>query len=292
MVKPEAVAAFERHAAGGAGQLHAGDRHHLLDADAHRLLDGFSLQVPIASHRHPHRQHAAGVVARIDASQRHEGPYQQRRADEQHQRQGDLRHHEHRARLVLLKAGAGPAAAFLERRVQVRARRVQGRDQAEHQPGDDRDGHRERQHAPVERDDGAGLADTGETGGVHGEQRADARHAQRHAKDAAGQREQDAFGQQLADDAAAPRADRGTDRNLTLAARRAGQQQVGDVGARDQQHKRTPRPAGPRAWSGRRRPVPPAAAARQTRCRSQWRSDIAAGTPLPTASAWRWPDRA
>ena len=45
--EPQAVAAFERHAAGGAGQLHAGDRHHLLDADAHRLLDGFGLQVTV-----------------------------------------------------------------------------------------------------------------------------------------------------------------------------------------------------------------------------------------------------
>ena len=84
----------------------------------------------------------------------------------------------------------------------------------------------------------SGLADAGKPGGVHGEQRADARHAQRHAKYAAGQREQDAFGQQLADDAAAPRADRRTNGNFTLAARRAGQQQVGDVGACNQQHQR------------------------------------------------------
>ena len=108
----EAVAAFERHAAGGTGHLHARDRHHLVDADTHRLFDGFGLQVAIAGHRHPHRQHAAGVVARIDASQCHERPYQQRRADEQHQRQSDLRHDEHRARLVLLKAGAGRGCCF------------------------------------------------------------------------------------------------------------------------------------------------------------------------------------
>ncbi len=122
--------------------------------------------------------------------------------------------------------------------MQVGARRVQGRDQPEHQPRDDRHGHRERQHPPIERHDGSGLADTGETSGVHGEQRADARHAQRHAKYAAGQREQDAFGQQLADDAAAPRADRRTNGNFTLTSRRAGEQQVGDVCACNQQHQR------------------------------------------------------
>ena len=54
--------------------------------------------------------------------------------------------------------------------------------------------------------------------------------------DAAGERQQHAFGQQLADDAAAAGADRGADRDLALPAGGADQQQVGDVGAGDQQH--------------------------------------------------------
>ena len=50
------------------------------------------------------------------------------------------------------------------------------------------------------------------------------------------EREQHAFGEQLADDAAAAGADGGADGDLARAAGGARQQQVGDVGAGDQQH--------------------------------------------------------
>ena len=56
------------------------------------------------------------------------------------------------------------------------------------------------------------------------------------AEHAAGERQHDALGQQLADDAAAAGADRRADRDLAPPAGRAHQQQVRDVRARDQQH--------------------------------------------------------
>ena len=50
------------------------------------------------------------------------------------------------------------------------------------------------------------------------------------------QREEQALGQELADEAAARRAERQPDRHLVTPGRRARQQQVRDVGAGDQQH--------------------------------------------------------
>ena len=58
----------------------------------------------------------------------------------------------------------------------------------------------------------------------------------RNAADGAGGREHEAFGQQLADDPPSARAERGAHGELARAARAAGQQEVGDVGARDEQH--------------------------------------------------------
>ena len=54
--------------------------------------------------------------------------------------------------------------------------------------------------------------------------------------DAAGEREQQALDQQLPDDAPARRAHRVAHRHLARPRRRARQQQVGDVGAGDEQH--------------------------------------------------------
>ena len=55
------------------------------------------------------------------------------------------------------------------------------------------------------------------------------------AEHAAHRRQQQAFGEKLADEACAARAERGTDRDLFLSRERARQQEVCDVGARDQQ---------------------------------------------------------
>ena len=74
----------------------------------------------------------------------------------------------------------------------------------------------------------------------HGAQRPVDRAFERDARDhvaagGRGQREQQAFGQQLADDAAPRRAERQPDADLALPRHAARQQQVGDVGAANQQ---------------------------------------------------------
>ena len=80
------------------------------------------------------------------------------------------------------------------------------------------------------------LADARQAGRVDGEQRADADDAENRPEHAAGERQHDALGQQLAHDAAAARADGGAHGNLAPPAGRAHEQQVGDVRAGDQQH--------------------------------------------------------
>ena len=115
------------------------------------------------------------------------------------------------------------------------ARRLQRRNQAEDEAGGERDDRGERQHAPVDADAGPVDADARNVAGVDGQQRADADHADHQPEHAAHRRQHDALGQQLPHDAAAAGADRGADRDLALADGRAHQQQVGDVGARDQQ---------------------------------------------------------
>jgi hypothetical protein len=61
--------------------------------------------------------------------------------------------------------------------------------------------------------------------------------AQRDAEDASGRGEQQAFGQQLANEASVAGAERGTQLKLPAAAERARQEQARDVGTGDQQHR-------------------------------------------------------
>jgi hypothetical protein len=71
---------------------------------------------------------------------------------------------------------------------------------------------------------------------IHAEQRANPDHPEDAAGDRAHQRQQHALREQLADDAAAPGADGGTDGDFAAASHGARQEQIGDVGASDQKH--------------------------------------------------------
>ena len=209
----------------------------LLDAVAHDLLDRFRLVELRALQRHLQRQHVVRVESGIDAAERHRRADEQRRSDQQHQRQRHFDDDQDRAHLVLPEAGARPSAAFLQRRRQIGLRALQRRNQSEDDAGRQRHGDREGDDAPVEARRAAPFSPTrGSPAVLTDEQRADAGPAHEQPEHAAGEREDDAFGQQLPDDAAARSADGGADRDLAPAAGRAHQQQVGDVGARDQQH--------------------------------------------------------
>src|SRR5271163_3544227 len=80
------------------------------------------------------------------------------------------------------------------------------------------------------------FADAGQAGGADGEQGANAGVAEDEAEDAADEGQDDAFGQQLTDDACAARAHGGANGEFTLAAAGADKEKVGDVGTGDEEN--------------------------------------------------------
>ena len=72
--------------------------------------------------------------------------------------------------------------------------------------------------------------------GQHGNQERRAPPREQQSGGCAEQHEHDAFGEQLTDQSAAAGADREPDRDLVLPGRRAGQQQVGNVRAPDEEN--------------------------------------------------------
>ena len=143
---------------------------------------------------------------------------------------------------LVTHTGAGSAAGLLERRDEVGLGGVQRRKQTEHDSRQNRERHREGHDAPVERrnDDPAaiGRCDARDVAGHQQQQTANARCAEGEAEHASRAGQQHALGQQLTDHASATGADRASDRELALPARRSREQQVGHVAARDQQHER------------------------------------------------------
>jgi hypothetical protein len=79
-------------------------------------------------------------------------------------------------------------------------------------------------------------AERGRLSGRRGQDQASPPPGEQQADRGAAQRQQDAFRQQLAHDASAVGAQRGANGELTPSSRGARQQQIGDVGAGDDQH--------------------------------------------------------
>ena len=126
------------------------------------------------------------------------------------------------------------AAALLQGVVDVAARRQPGRQDAEQDAGQHRRARGEGEHGAIEGHRQARLpgdldARGERTGGPGGDQQAEA---------AAGEPEQHAFEQRLADQAQPRRPERGVQGEVAGPADVAGQLQVGQVGAGDQQHAR------------------------------------------------------
>jgi hypothetical protein len=104
--------------------------------------------------------------------------------------------------------------------------------EAEHDAGGDRHAEREQQHERIDRD----FRRARKARGIDANQRLDARARDHEAERATHEREQDAFGQELAQQASASGAERRADRKLAAPCFGAREQQVGQVRARDQQY--------------------------------------------------------
>ena len=152
--------------------------------------------------------------------------------DQEHERQRDLCDDQRAAHPVPRAAGQA-AAAFPQHLVQIRARRAERRQQPDDEARCQRDQRDIAEDAPVE---GQIEADWQ----IYGDR--DARDQPAEHETQAGARktsepgEEEAFGQQLADETPASRAERGAQGQLALADGGADHQEVDDVDAGDEQH--------------------------------------------------------
>ncbi len=133
---------------------------------------------------------------------------------------------------MTLAARAREPSAFLERRRQVRRGELEDRQQAEEQPGNERDAEREEQHQRVDADLGGPRQSIRRIG----DENAQAGVGQDEANDAARQREREALREELPRDSAPAGAERGMNREFLLPRFGPHEEQVRDVRAGDEQH--------------------------------------------------------
>ena len=171
------------------------------------------------------------VEPRVDPLDLGEAADHQPGADQEHERQRDLQHDERAAQLVAAHA-AGVASPVAQRVNQVAGDRPQRRGEPEQDRGDRRSSRGVQERGEV---DGRPV-DARQVAGTQRRDEPDALPRQEHAEHGARPGEHGALDQHLRDDAAAAAADRRPHRDLASTLGRPDQQQVRDVGARDQQH--------------------------------------------------------
>ena len=193
---------------------------------------------------------------------------EQRGADDEHQR--DRRSPRRRAPRACAPALVASRPPSRRPAFSCTRDRGRGRRQARYRRRQQRDQRREGEDAPSMRMSCSRGADAGAI--ARSPRTPHQREEQAGA--AAGDREQRAFGQQLPHDLAAPGAERGADRDLAGAIRRARQQQAHDVRARDAEHQARPRARARAASAGRCRRCRRAAGRPRTRARSHSLSSL------------------
>ena len=181
--------------------------------------------------RHPHRQHVRRVETDGDALERPETAEHQAGADEQQHCERHL-HDDERVPEALAGAAARDAlAAVLERVGQIDAQRAERRREAEQHARQERHDGREDEDGDVEPD----AREARDVGWVPPRHEPDAGVRQAKADDGARRRQHEALGEQLAHHPDPVGAERRAHGHLALARLRAREQQVGDVGAGDEQ---------------------------------------------------------
>ncbi len=163
---------------------------------------------------------------------------QQPSADQQDQRKRQFGNHQQAAqpvpRQIQTAIALSAAAAGFERGVQIHFHGAPGRREAEQHAGGQRNAERKRQHRAVDAD----ILQARDIAGIHGAHDHKAGRGNDQSGGAAEDRQQNALGQQLPHQPLPARTQRGADGDFLFASRRARQQQVGHVGAGDQQDQR------------------------------------------------------
>ena len=191
-----------------------------------------------------HREERGVVETGVHGEEPRQAPEQEARAHQQHERERHLGHHQRPSGAPVV-ARRAPGVPF-HPGPQCRLRRLERRDDA-HADADDRAQRaREGEHRGVHPD----RVEPGQAGRAERHQGPDADLGDGQPEHAAHHREQQALGQELADEPGPAGTERGPHRELPLALRAAGEQQIGhvDAGDREQQEHR-----------GRRRRAAPAA---------------------------------
>src|SRR5277367_429039 len=134
---------------------------------------------------------------------------------------------------MLAGAGSGTAGAFVERFAKIEIGGPESRDRTEDKSGEDRNDRGEKQNSAVEAD-GKDLRDA-----VLGQAQERTKRGGRDEKTQrpAGERDEQAFGKQCANDAPSRGPHGSADGDFAAARGGAGKQQVGDVDASDEQNK-------------------------------------------------------
>ena len=179
--------------------------------------------------RHAADEHVLRPEARIDAQQLIEAAQQQAGANQKHDRQRELRDDE-RVGEPAARGRPRRAPAVLDGVLQVDARAAQCRRDAEEYDRHERHDDRERKHRRIERD---GLQVVEAFHG-HATKYTSAPRAEHQTNDRARQPEQQALDEQLPNDAPRARAEAAPQRDFPDSRAGAREQQVGDVGARDE----------------------------------------------------------
>jgi GNAT superfamily N-acetyltransferase len=171
-----------------------------------------------------------GLESEIDVEDFEEAAQQQAGADEQHAGESDFGDDEDGAEALMLAALAGAGAGVLERLLQVAGGHAEAGDEAEEDGGEDGD-----EDGPAE----SGAVDVQRAeqrqgdGSLMASQAREWRRDQPQDGSRAG--EDEAFGEQLAHDAGAAGAESGAHGELLGAGGGAGEKQVGEVDAGDEQ---------------------------------------------------------
>ena len=174
-----------------------------------------------------HRDAGFGALQVLQAAHEEAGAEQQQEAER------DLCGDEPLAEEERAAGARHRAGGVLQRDPRIGAARAECREQTEDHAGRDRERHRERENPQIR----CRIDEQRLTLGRHQrEERLGQRNRQPHAERAAGNREHEAFGQELPNQLAAASAERQPHRDLALPHDAARDQQVRDVGAGDQQH--------------------------------------------------------
>ena len=179
------------------------------------------------------RQHRRRIEAGVERHQVPDGADHEARADEEHDRHRQLGDDQHAAKPLRARPSL-PRAVSLSALLRSTERACKPGDEADEQAAGQRDRHREHRDADVE----PRRHETRERHRALRDEQGDRAAGEQQAGDGAERRQHAALRNQLTQQPAAPGADRRADGNLAPARFRSGDQQVRDVGARDQQDER------------------------------------------------------